>query len=187
MTAPTVISLGGGVQSTVLALMAATGEFEPVPDCAIFADTHWEPPSIYANLEWLATQLPFPLHIVDNGRSLREDVKALINHSGIPNYVDIPVFLRGRDGQGDGIGRRQCTTNYKIRPITKKIRELLEVRPEERSRRATPLNCEGSPSAHYGEAVLTRMASRYRQPLQLVKDREKIISNPRDRERGSIE
>lgn len=90
MSGLTVISLGGGVQSTVLALMAGAGTFDRIPDCAIFADTKWEPPSIYAHLEWLATQLPFPLHIVDNGRSLREDVKALINHSDSPNYVDIP-------------------------------------------------------------------------------------------------
>ena len=128
----TVISLGGGVQSTVLALMAAAGEFNRVPDCAIFADTGWEPPSIYAHLEWLSGQLPFPLHIVDNGRSLRDDVRALTNHSGSPNYIDIPVFLRGRDGQADGIGRRQCTTNYKIRPIRRRIRELLGLRPRQR-------------------------------------------------------
>ena len=42
----TVISLGGGVQSTVLPLMASQGAFDPMPDCAIFADTRWEPPSI---------------------------------------------------------------------------------------------------------------------------------------------
>ena len=51
---------------------------------------------------------------------------------GSPNYVDIPVFLNGRDGQADGIGRRQCTTNYKIRPIRGKMRELLGVRPGRR-------------------------------------------------------
>ena len=128
----TAISLGGGVQSTVLALMAGQGSFDRVPDCAIFADTKWEPPSIYSHLEWLGGQLPFPLHVVDNGRSLREDVRALTNHSDSPNYVDIPVYLKGRDGQGDGIGRRQCTANYKIRPITRKIRDLLGLRPRQR-------------------------------------------------------
>ena len=110
----TVLSLGGGVQSSVMALMASQGAFDRIPDCAIFADTHWEPPSIYEHIEWLAGQLRFPLHVVDNGRSLREDVKALTNHSGSRSYVDIPGYLKGRDGQGDGIGRRQCTTNYKI-------------------------------------------------------------------------
>ena len=95
----TVISLGGGVQSSVMTLMASRGAFDNIPDCAIFADTHWEPPSIYTHLEWLAGQLRFPLYVVDNGRSLREDVKALTNHSGSRNYVDIPVYLKGRDGE----------------------------------------------------------------------------------------
>ena len=128
----TVISLGGGVQSSVMALMASKGAFDRIPDCAIFADTHWEPPSIYEHLEWLAGQLRFPLYVVDNGRSLREDVKALTNHSGSRNYVDIPVYLKGRDGEGDGIGRRQCTDNYKIRPIRRRIREMLGLRPRQR-------------------------------------------------------
>ena len=38
-----IISLGAGVQSSVMALMAAKGEVGPMPDCAIFADTQWEP------------------------------------------------------------------------------------------------------------------------------------------------
>ena len=67
----TVISLGGGVQSTVMALMASRGAFDRVPDCAVFADTHWEPPNIYTHLDWLSKQLGFPLYVVGNGRSLR--------------------------------------------------------------------------------------------------------------------
>ena len=121
----TVISLGGGVQSSVMALMASGGAFDPMPDCAIFADTHWEPPSIYTHLEWLAARLAFPLYIVDNGRSLREDAKALTNHSGSRSFVDLPVYLKGHDGEGDGMGRRQCTEHYKIAPVRRKMRELL--------------------------------------------------------------
>ena len=127
----TVISLGGGVQSSVMALMASEGEFGKVPDCAIFADTHWEPPTIYTHLDWLSSNLSFPLYAVDNGRSLREDVKALTNHSGNRGFIDLTLYLKGparagvRNGQGDGMGRRQCTEHYKIRPIQRKIRELL--------------------------------------------------------------
>ncbi len=40
-----VLSLGAGVQSTTLALMAARGEIE-APDCAIFADTGDEPAQV---------------------------------------------------------------------------------------------------------------------------------------------
>ena len=43
-----------------------------------------------------------------------------------------PVYLKGRDGQGDGIGRRQCTDNYKITPIRRRIREMLGLRPRQR-------------------------------------------------------
>ena len=128
----TVISLGGGVQSSVMALMASEGAFDRIPDCAIFADTRWEPPSIYEHLTWLKDRLGFPLHVVDNGRSLREDVKGLTNHSGSRSYVDIPVYLKGQNGQGDGIGRRQCTDNYKIRPIRRRIRDLLGLKPRQR-------------------------------------------------------
>ena len=46
-----------GVQSSVMALMAGAGAFDRTPDCAIFADTKWEPPSIYAHLDWLEGQL----------------------------------------------------------------------------------------------------------------------------------
>ena len=123
-----VISLGGGVQSSVMALMASDGAFDTKPDCAIFADTHWEPPSIYSHLDWLAERLSFLLYIVDNGRSLREDAKALTNHSGNSNFIDLPIYLKGRSGQGDGIGRRQCTEHYKIAPVRRKIRELLGLR-----------------------------------------------------------
>ena len=127
----TVLSLGGGVQSTVMALMAGEGVFDDIPDCAIFADTRWEPPSIYEHIEWLRDMLSFPLHVVDNGRSLREDVKALTNHSDSRRYVDIPVYLKGGDGEGDGIGRRQCTDNYKVKPIRRRIREMLGLRPRQ--------------------------------------------------------
>ena len=135
MSAPptlTVLSLGGGVQSSVMALMVGEGAFGRAPDCAIFADTRWEPPSVYEHVEWLRDRLGFPLYVVDNGRSLREDVRTLTNHSGARRYVDIPVYLKGSDGEGNGIGRRQCTTNYKVRPIRTKIRELLGLRPRQR-------------------------------------------------------
>ena len=78
----TVISLDGGVQSSIMALMASGGAFDAIPDCAVFADIHWKPPSIYAHLEWPVKRLNSPLYVVDNGRSLRADPKALVNHSG---------------------------------------------------------------------------------------------------------
>jgi hypothetical protein len=43
-------SIGAGVQSSTMALMAACGEITPMPLCGIFADTGAEPSSVY---EWL--------------------------------------------------------------------------------------------------------------------------------------
>ena len=128
----TVISLGGGVQSSVMSFMASGGAFGAIPDCAIFADTHWEPSTIYTHLDWLSRNLSFPLYVVDNGRSLREDARALTNHSSNESFIDIPVYLKGTDGSGDGMGRRQCAEHYKVRPIRRKIRELIGLMKRQR-------------------------------------------------------
>lgn len=47
-----IISLGAGVQSSTMALMAAHGEITPMPDAAIFADTQAEPKAVYEWLDW---------------------------------------------------------------------------------------------------------------------------------------
>jgi hypothetical protein len=108
-----VISLGAGVQSTTMALMAAHGEIGPMPDCAIFADTGEEPTAVYDHLSWLRSGnvLPFPVHVVVTGplgERLFDD-----------NEARIPVYTKS------GMRRRQCTKNYKLLPIRRKIRELL--------------------------------------------------------------
>ena len=63
------------------------------------------------------------MQIVDNGRSLREDVKDLTNHSSAGNYVDIPVYLKRHEGERASIGRRHCTTNCKIRTVRSRSRD----------------------------------------------------------------
>ena len=71
----TVLSLGTGVQSSTMALLAAEGAIEPMPDCAIFADTGAEPGAVYDHLAWLTGVLPFPVHIVSAG-NLRDKIHA---------------------------------------------------------------------------------------------------------------
>jgi hypothetical protein len=120
-----IISLGAGVQSTTMALMAAHGELNPMPDCAIFADTGWEPHAVYEHLAWLMSPnvLPFPVHIVGSG-NIREDLtRRYARRSGA--FVTIPAYLLHKRGSKEGIGRRQCTSHYKVEPIRKKVRELL--------------------------------------------------------------
>ncbi|BCH19533.1 hypothetical protein MesoLjLa_63840 (plasmid) [Mesorhizobium sp. L-2-11] len=119
-----VLSLGAGVQSTTLALMAAHGHFGSL-DCAIFADTGWEPAAVYEHLRWLMSPnvLPFPVHIV-SARNLRE---SLIAAGDGKRWASIPAFTRTVDRRGNisiGMIRRQCTTTSKIEPIRRKVREL---------------------------------------------------------------
>lgn len=101
--------------------MAAHGEITPMPDCAIFADTQWEPPAVYQWLCWLTQQLPFPVYRVTAG-NLRQDTLNRSNTTG-GQFAAIPWFMRNRDGT-ESMGRRQCTNEYKLRPIQRKIVEL---------------------------------------------------------------
>lgn len=123
-----VISLGAGVQSTTMALMAAHGEIGPMPDCAIFADTGWEPKAVYAHLRWLMSPsvLPFPVYVVSAG-NLRADTIAGLNTTG-QRFAAIPWFTLSPKGR-TGMGRRQCTKEYKLRPVQRRVVEFLGGRP----------------------------------------------------------
>lgn len=122
-----VLSLGAGVQSTTVALMASRGVLAP-PDVAIFADTGWEPKRVYEHLAWLRTQLPFPVHVVSAG-NLRENVLTRQNTSG-GRYAAIPYYVKNADGS-DGLGRRQCTSEFKLKPIHRELRRLLGKGPND--------------------------------------------------------
>lgn len=114
----TIISLGAGVQSTTMALMAARGELAPMPDAAIFADTGAEPSGVYRHLDWLERQLPFPVHRVSAG-NLRDEILGATRGD---NRMDArpPFFTKS-----GGMLRRQCTQDFKIIPIERRVRELL--------------------------------------------------------------
>lgn len=123
-----VLSLGAGVQSTTLALMAARGDIGPLPDCAIFADTQAEPAGVYRHLDWLETQLPFPIHRVTKG-SLRAEIFSASNDVD-GAFFRIPAFVVGEDGRAAPMSR-SCTRDYKIDVITAKVRELLGLKPRQ--------------------------------------------------------
>lgn len=115
------ISLGAGVQSSTMALMAKHREISPMPDCAIFADTQSEPESIYKWLDFLENELPFPIYRITAGDLLSDFLKALESPNG--RCGQPPFFVKSDNGEV-GILRRKCTTEYKINPIRKKVREL---------------------------------------------------------------
>ena len=122
VTEPTirVQSCGAGVQSTALALLMRDGRL-PTVDHAIFADTGWEPVNVYRQVDRLAelfAEIGVTFHHVSQG-NLREDS---INPGH--RFASIPYHVRNPDGSR-GIGRRQCTSEYKLAPINRKVRELL--------------------------------------------------------------
>ena len=119
------ISLGAGVQSTAMLLMAHLGEFDEFGqvDGAIFADTGWEPPGVYEHLERLKTMTDIPIHVVSAGYGIRD--RTLASLDGKTRFAALPVFVRS--GASASMLRRQCTREYKIEPITRQTRELLGV------------------------------------------------------------
>lgn len=130
------LSLGAGVQSSTLALMAARGEVRdrPLLDGAIFADTQDEPQSVYDWLDWLEGEIErsehaYPVYRVTAGRLSDEALTMRVTKDGRKfSRTDVPFFTRNVDGSQGKITSRACTYDYKIRPILKKARELAGIK-----------------------------------------------------------
>lgn len=117
-----ILSLGAGVQSTAVLLMSHIGEL-PKLDAAVFADTGWEPKAVYDHLAWLESISSVPIYRVSQG-NIRAD--ALNPES---RFASMPLFVKNANGT-KGMIRRQCTSDYKIKPIRRKVRELLQASGE---------------------------------------------------------
>lgn len=123
-----VLSLGAGVQSSTLLLMMLKGQI-PRPDHVVFSDTGWEPKAVYQHLDYLKGLMEkenIPFHVVRAG-NLREDFMT----EGA-RFASMPLYVKDRETGKRGIIRRQCTADYKIDPVNKKLRELAELNPRER-------------------------------------------------------
>ena len=99
-----IISLGGGIQSTVLCLMAFAGLIKC--DAIVFADTGSEMPHTYATIQQLsamAADAGIPFFIVSNhGKKLHEEYM---------KNETLPM-----------VGISSCTINFKISPIRRWLR-----------------------------------------------------------------
>jgi len=132
MSAPVlrILSLGAGVQSSTLYLMAVRGEFGGErPDVAIFADTQWEPRDVY---DWLGELQRIggsviPIQRVTAG-NIREHIIAKSNTTG-GRFASVPWFLQMPNGE-PAMGRRQCTKEYKLRPVQREVVRRLGGRPK---------------------------------------------------------
>jgi hypothetical protein len=98
------LSLGAGVQSTTVLLLALAGTIDPY-EAVVFADTGDEPAAVYEHLERLRALTA--IDTVSAGH-LGDTVTA--------SFMPVPLYQRG------GMGRRQCTYQYKLRPIRSHLR-----------------------------------------------------------------
>lgn len=121
-----IISLGAGVQSSTMALMAAKGELNPMPVAAIFADTQDEPKSVYTWLDWLEKQLPFPIHRVSKGCLSDASLEVKTSKYGT-RYTSygLPAYCANPKTGRMGIMPRQCTSSFKIEVIHREIRKII--------------------------------------------------------------
>lgn len=118
----TVLSLGAGVQSSTLYLMAVAGEFgDERPAAAVFADTQWEPAAVYA---WLAELeriggAVIPIHRVTVGNIRRDALDPA------HRFASMPLFTTSARSDRGGQLRRQCTREYKVTPVVQFVRRTM--------------------------------------------------------------
>jgi hypothetical protein len=123
-----IISLGLGVQSTAMYFLSSVNMIERA-DYAVFADPGAELPRTYEILEmlqdWAKYNNGIPIHVT-NERNLLQDIMKAQNSRGV-RWASIPAFT-----ESGGMIMRQCTGEYKIQPVIKKVRELHGLKPRQR-------------------------------------------------------
>jgi len=122
-----VLSLGAGVQSSTVLFKMLDEEIE-MAEIAIFADTGNEPKEVYKYLDYLKGFMKnkIPLFIVKKS-NIVEDALAPKEKGTNKGFLTMPVMAIDEKGK-KVMGRRQCTNDYKIQPIHKKVREYLGVK-----------------------------------------------------------
>ena len=161
-----ILSLGGGVQSSVMLLMSCHEILTPKPLCAIFADPKNERQETYNHIKFLteyASKFDIPVYTVNNGNIIedtlnpnkrspsppvflrriitiekqRQNIIDAVHHDH-PSYTedDLSDLLSDFDRKVESgkitdietndstIINRQCTLEYKLKPIFKKSVEL---------------------------------------------------------------
>lgn len=130
-----ILNLGAGVQSTALYLMSIDGDEPEVPkfDAAVFADTQEEPGEVYRHLDYLESLDGPPIIRVTAGRlgdALKKGTDARGNgRTDGGHYISIPAYTLNPVTQQKGIIRRQCTADFKVRPVEQWIRQHVGAQP----------------------------------------------------------
>lgn len=138
-----ILSLGAGVQSTAILVLVGlaktltrvemsrrisrdvdTETYDRLRglDCAIFADTGWEPRAVYEHLDRVEKELAAPAGVPiyrESAGNIRTD--ALDPEK---RFATMPLYVKSPTDE-EGMIRRQCTSEYKLKPIKARVRELL--------------------------------------------------------------
>jgi len=126
----TFFAFGGGVQSTAIALLLI---HEPhklldlgltLPKTIIFADTGAEPKAIYDHVNQIFEMLSRAEYDTVVVQRIEKNGSIITIHEQWWGLASIPWFTRSLDGQV-GMLKRQCTEEFKIKPIQKEIRARL--------------------------------------------------------------
>jgi 3'-phosphoadenosine 5'-phosphosulfate sulfotransferase (PAPS reductase)/FAD synthetase len=130
-----ILSLGAGVQSSTVLLMSCRGEL-PKLDVAVFADTGWEPQAVYRHLAFLESEgdrYGIPIYRVQAGRIRTDALRSQVRGTKASGHrwASMPYFVLGPNGE-KGMIKRQCTKEYKLEPIRKKVRQLTGYAPRKR-------------------------------------------------------
>jgi|SRR6516165_1281426 hypothetical protein len=126
-----ILSLGAGVQSTTVYLLAMEGALHL--DYAVFADTQDEPKAVYKHLEWLQGLNGPPILVRSKGRlshslSMVESAK----YGKRTRFAAVPFFTLKPDGE-IGQTRRQCSKEYKMEVVERCIRrDIVGLQPRQR-------------------------------------------------------
>jgi hypothetical protein len=108
-----VLSWGMGQQSTTLAVMSALGDLERL-DAVLAADPGWERRATYETTAFYVGWLR------DRGLYVEVIKTGDIRVEGATEHRHVPFWTA--DG---GPMKRQCTRHFKIRPVRRRVRELM--------------------------------------------------------------
>jgi len=125
-----IISLGWGVQSTTLVVMAALGDIEPV-DYAIHSDTTHERTDTYIYAEKYTKWLEDRGVKVITTNPDKTNAKVLQESKNGVLGINVPAFTYSLENGVNGTIRRQCTGDWKIAPMRRMIQKIRNGQPVE--------------------------------------------------------
>lgn len=98
-----------------------------MPKAAIFADTQAEPAAVMKWLDWLETQLPFPIIRTTKGSLKYDSLRVIKSRKSGRKYLKglIPAYVLNHNGT-KGLLSRKCTADYKVEMIVRETRKLCD-------------------------------------------------------------